>query len=128
MSSNRLSHENLLRFARKYGPVAGVVHSSVYVCTLGSMYTAIASGLDLTSLLAQIPLMDQDLLTANAAAGHLAVAYGATMLTGPMRAVVTITATPAAADVWNTHIKPRPAPLGGRLLQIRQRAPKARGA
>jgi hypothetical protein len=47
----RITLASMAKFARQYGPVAGVVHSSVYLTTLCSLYLLLDCGVDLVGLL-----------------------------------------------------------------------------
>ncbi|KAG5178556.1 hypothetical protein JKP88DRAFT_329071 [Tribonema minus] len=96
---------------KEYGPVAATLHGSVFLTTLGGMYAALEKGLDINALLAQLPFIDGAALGSGGAGGQLAVAYGATLMTGPARTILTVVATPKVAHVWHAYIKSRPAPL-----------------
>jgi Protein of unknown function (DUF1279) len=89
-----LSPSHMKHMLKKYGPVAGVFHFTIWMSTLGGFYAAVKSGLDVSSFLSWLPFVEEEMLAKNAAAGQFAVAYAATMLTGPLRALLTISATP----------------------------------
>lgn len=75
---------------QEYGSVAIGVWMTLFVTVLGSSYAAITFGADLT----QVPG-----LGAVGVGGTFAMAYGATMLTKPVRILVTLAVTPFVASV-----------------------------
>ena len=81
-----------------YGITATVLHSTVYVWTLGTVYIAVRSGLDTVSLLQSWGLGEQLLTAMPKGAGDLAAAWCVTAVTGPARGIVTITAAPLVAN------------------------------
>lgn len=94
----KASAAELRRLMREYGPVAAAFHASVFFTTLGTFYSVIDYGLDVPSLVKDIPMIANNL--PHPSAGNLAVAWGLTTLTGPVRAVMTITLTPRVARFW----------------------------
>jgi Protein of unknown function (DUF1279) len=88
------SPSHMKHMLKKFGPVAGVFHFTIWLSTLGGFYAAVKSGLDVSSFLSWLPFVEEEMLAKNAAAGQFAVAYAAAMLTGPLRALLTISATP----------------------------------
>ncbi|CAM9460938.1 unnamed protein product [Discosporangium mesarthrocarpum] len=93
-----LSPEALKQLVRDYGSVAVVLHGSVFSATFGSFYWALDQGMDIAALVANVPLIAENLPSPSA--GNLAAAWGLTTITGPARGVLTITLTPRVARFW----------------------------
>ncbi|OQS07392.1 hypothetical protein THRCLA_00588 [Thraustotheca clavata] len=80
---------------KQYGKVAVVVHSTVFVSTLGVAFTCIESGIDIRHV--KIPFVDMSKIDPNA--GTFLLAYLATVATGPLRGGLTIAITPWIARI-----------------------------
>ena len=80
----------------QYGAVGAVFHSTVYCCSLATVYGAISCGVDVQALTGSLP-------EATRSAGTLAIAWGCTALTGPARGVVTVLATPKLTKMWGAR-------------------------
>ncbi|EQC26965.1 hypothetical protein SDRG_15181 [Saprolegnia diclina VS20] len=91
---------------KQYGKVAVVVHSSVFVTTLGVAFSAIEYGIDIRE--AHIPFVDMSKIDPNA--GTLLLAYLATVATGPVRGGLTIAVTPWIARFLRKRGKWAPPP------------------
>lgn len=113
-----ISGQKMKELAKRYGPIAFVFHTSVYVTTLSAFYYGVGHGVDISSILSKIPFVEMDRL--DPTAGQFAAAYAAAMITGPVRAVLTMTATPHVARVWRNHVRARPAPLIAHLREKRE--------
>jgi hypothetical protein len=88
--------DKLQALAEEYGPVALVTWFAIFFATLGAFYVAIESG-----------------FTPEGAAGRsgtVAMAYGATQLTKPLRAVATFALTPLIARSLRLRRIPVAAP------------------
>ncbi|OQR96247.1 hypothetical protein ACHHYP_16547 [Achlya hypogyna] len=86
---------------KQYGKVAVVVHSSVFLTTLGAAYTAIEYGIDIRQI--HVPFVDMSKIDPNA--GTLLLAYLATVATGPLRGGLTIAVTPWIARFIRKRVK-----------------------
>lgn len=95
---HKVSAEGLKRLMKEYGPVAVTFHASVFLATLGSCYSLIDYGLDVPSLVKNVPLIADNL--PHPSAGNLALAWGLTTVTGPFRGIMTVTLTPRVAKLW----------------------------
>ncbi|CAM9868628.1 unnamed protein product [Ascophyllum nodosum] len=93
-----MSRAELKRLMKEYGPVAATFHTTVFLATLGSFYSLTDYGLDVSLLVKDIPIIANNLPSPGA--GKLAVAWGLTSVTGPVRALMTITLTPRVARFW----------------------------
>jgi len=84
--------DKIKALAEKYGPVAFGTWFAIFFLTLGAFYLAIENGV----------------MPAGAAGrtGTVAMAYGATQLTKPLRAVATIALTPVLARWFGYTGKP----------------------
>jgi hypothetical protein len=83
---------------KKYGTVALVFHSSVFLATLGGIYWGMTHGVAVEKLLSYIPWLESkpDLsgVPGYTKLGTLGLAYGMTLTTGPVRTILTIVCTP----------------------------------
>lgn len=83
---------------KRYGPIALAFHSTVFLSTLGGFYAVADYGFDVQSLLATVPIIADNM--PHPSAGNLAVAWGLTTCTGPLRAILTIMVSPRIARFW----------------------------
>ncbi|KCV71164.1 hypothetical protein H696_02115 [Fonticula alba] len=90
--------EKMKHMTKTYGPVAIGVHSTVYMVTISSMYVALKSGVDVTSLMSKVGL-DRliDLSTLDPNSGTLLMAFILAKCTSPIRTPLTLALTPPAA-------------------------------
>lgn len=93
-----MSAAELRRLMREYGPIAVALHSGVFLGTLGSLYALVDYGVDVASILQRVPYLADNM--PHPGAGTLAVAWGLTTVTGPVRALITITFTPRLARLF----------------------------
>ena len=94
--------EKLKETMKVYGVTATLFHSTVYVCSLSSVYACVCSGLDAPALLSSWgfdPTMIPD------GAGELAAAWCLTALSGPGRGVITVLGTPVVAQWWKRRVQ-----------------------
>jgi hypothetical protein len=87
----------LLAMFDRYGPVALVVWLGMFGATMASFYAAIRFGVDLAAIATRLGL---DPTRVAEATGTVAVAYGATYLTKPLRIVIALAVTPPVAHWW----------------------------
>lgn len=92
------SSKELKRLMKQYGPVALAFHSTVFLSTLGGFYAVLDYGFDVQSIVARIPFLAEN--TPHPTAGNLALAWGLTTCTGPVRGIMTITISPQIARTW----------------------------
>ena len=91
----------------QYGKVAVLFHSSVWMSTLTSTLVGLRAGVDLQAAMSAVPFVEDAVRQLSAATGVgeaggeagalLTTAYLITTATGPLRGVLTVTATPAIA-------------------------------
>lgn len=94
----KMSPKELKRLMKEYGPIALAFHSAVWLSTLGAFYSVVDYGFDIASLVGRVPIIAENM--PHAGAGNLAVAWGLTTVTGPVRGIMTITLTPPLANFW----------------------------
>lgn len=112
-----MSAVELKRLVKEYGPIAVGFHFSVFLTTLGGFYSFIDYGLDVASVVKNLPFIADNL--PHPSAGNLALAWGMTTVTGPFRGVMTVTLTPRVAKFWrgreaNRKLKSAPKQEGGK--------------
>ncbi|CAN0044987.1 unnamed protein product [Phaeothamnion confervicola] len=106
-----LSPQAMKVLLKRYGTVAIALHAGIFATTLGSFWAAMRYGVDVAAVMERVPLLRHTPLDPHAST--LAVAYAATLVTGPPRAVLTLTTTPVVAKRWwrfsGQHSKARKA-------------------
>lgn len=107
-SSKVTTGAKIKQIMKKYGPVAVSFHASVFLTTLGSFYGLIDYGLDVASLVKNVPIIAHSL--PHPGAGNIALAWALTTVTGPFRGVITVTLTPSIARLWRGGHKARRKP------------------
>lgn len=93
-----MSAAGLKRLVKEYGPVAVSFHATVFLTTLGGFFSLVDYGLDVASLVKNVPIIANNL--PHKSAGNLALAWALTTVTGPVRGVMTVTLTPRVAKLW----------------------------
>lgn len=97
-TKKKMSAEGLKRLMKEYGPVAVSFHATVFLTTLGGFFSLVDYGLDVASLVKNVPVIANNL--PHKSAGNLALAWALTTVTGPVRGVMTVTLTPRVAKLW----------------------------
>ena len=85
---------------QRYGVIATMFHSTVYVSSLSTVYLGVSNGVDASALLSSWGL-DPTIIPDGA--GELAAAWAITAVTGPARAVGTVIGTPIVAGWWRSR-------------------------
>ena len=83
---------------QRYGVIATMFHSTVYVSSLSTVYLGVSNGVDASALLSSWGL-DPTIIPDGA--GELAAAWAITAVTGPARAVGTVIGTPIVAGKYS---------------------------
>ena len=96
-SSNLSIKERLKKTVKVYGVTATIFHSTLYVCSLSTVYVGVRNGLDAHGLLTSWGV-DPSVIPEGA--GEVAAAWCITAVTGPARGVLTIVGTPVIAKWW----------------------------
>lgn len=73
-----------------------ITYASVYVSTIGLMYTAVSNGVDVKSIMEKIPYLHKlvNLDSLNPKTGSLVAAFLATKFTSPIRFAIVVSLTP----------------------------------
>ena len=98
---------------QRYGVIATMFHSTVYVSSLSTVYLGVSNGVDASALLSSWGL-DPTIIPDGA--GELAAAWAITAVTGPARAVGTVIGTPIVAGKYSKRRRSNVAVIIDRIV------------
>jgi hypothetical protein len=100
---------------QRYGVIATMFHSTVYVSSLSTVYLGVSNGVDASALLSSWGL-DPTIIPDGA--GELAAAWAITAVTGPARAVGTVIGTPIVAGKYSKRRRSNVAVIIDRIVFV----------
>ena len=88
--------EKLKKAVKDYGSTVIVFHVSISLISLGFFYTLVSTGLDVVSLLSQLPYVGEQLTksTIGTGASTFVIAYAVHKVFAPVRISITLTTVP----------------------------------